>query len=569
VSNRGQIVSSRHRLARLQANDWLAVVGLSVIVAALFAMFHHWGNTTDVRLWGRSAFGWLITRWGDSGPSLGGGDYSHGVLIPIITIGLIWFRRHELGKVAKSISYLGLAAVVAALLLHYVGAKGQQTRLTLFAMIGLIWAIPTYLFGLRVGLLLLFPCAYLIFAVPFDFLGELATFLQGIMTSSSAALLNALGLPVTQVGNQLFGDGYSFNVDVPCSGIRSLQALTALTAIYAYLTQSGLVRKWLLFLSAFPLAVIGNMARVISVVLVAEGFDAEFASGTYHDMSGGVRGGGGVDGRGRGFAEQTIQRKDVPMEQARRRLPHIGVILLLVLGTIWALATSVETTASDRAGVARELPVVVLDRTGGGILYCHNRDVHGPVCPQFEGRESSLTHCSDPRCGEELFPMELGEKIMLPPSTDIYKKRYRREGDSPITASIVLAGEDRASFHRPSVCIGAQGFQTLATRKLEVPLDGRKPLRIKVYDLTLSLNDGEDHHSYFAFWYVGTDRETASHYERMFWMGYDRIVRSQADRWAYVSITGLREPEGDKHIEELTSFIQDLYPKVRLDEDGQ
>jgi len=252
------------------------------------------------------------------------------------------------------------------------------------------------------------------------------------------------------------------------------------------------------------------------------------------------------------------------MEQARRRLPHIGVILLLVLGTIFALATSVETTASDRAGVARELPELVLDRRGGDILYCHNRDVHGPVCPQFEGRESSLTHCSDPRCGEDLFPMELGEKIALPPSTDIFKKRYRRDGDAPITASIVLAGEDRASFHRPSVCISAQGFQTIATRTVDVPLDGREPLRIKVYDLTLSLGDRGEHHSYFAFWYVGTDRETASHYERMFWMGYDRIVRSQADRWAYVSITGLREKDGDKHVEELTEFIQDLYPKIRL-----
>jgi len=286
MSNRGQIISSRHRLARLRPADWLAVGGLALVVAALFAMFQHWGNTTDVRLWGRSAFGWLMTRWGDSGPSLGGGDYSHGLLIPVISLGLLWFRRDELARAPKSISYLGLAAVVAALLLHYVGAKGQQTRLTLFAMIGLTWAIPTYLYGRKVGLLLLFPCAYLIFAVPFDFLGELATFLQGIMTSSSAVLLNALGLPVQQVGNQLFGDGYAFNVDVPCSGIRSLQALTALTAIYAYLTQTGLVRKWLLFLSAIPLAVIGNMARVISVVLVAEGLDAEFASGTYHDMSG-------------------------------------------------------------------------------------------------------------------------------------------------------------------------------------------------------------------------------------------------------------------------------------------
>jgi len=190
--------------------------------------------------------------------------------------------------VPKSISYLGLAAVVAALFMHYTGAKVQQTRLTLFAMIGLCWGIPTYLFGRKVGALLLFPCTYLIFCVPFDFLDQLAFILKGVMTSSSRIVLNGLGLEVRQVGHMLFAaDGsYAFNVAVPCSGIRSLQALTALTAIYAYLTQPTLIKKWVLFLAAFPLAVVGNMARVISVVLMAEGFDPSFASGSYHDASG-------------------------------------------------------------------------------------------------------------------------------------------------------------------------------------------------------------------------------------------------------------------------------------------
>ena len=62
--------------------------------------------------------------------------------------------------------------------------------------------------------------------------------------------------------------------------------MTALTAVYAYLTQRTLVRQWLLFLSAIPLAIIGNIARITTVALVAEAFGQKMALGLYHDYSG-------------------------------------------------------------------------------------------------------------------------------------------------------------------------------------------------------------------------------------------------------------------------------------------
>ena len=62
--------------------------------------------------------------------------------------------------------------------------------------------------------------------------------------------------------------------------------MTALTAVYAYLTQKTLVKQWILFLSSIPLAIIGNIARITTVALVAEAFGQKLASGLYHDYSG-------------------------------------------------------------------------------------------------------------------------------------------------------------------------------------------------------------------------------------------------------------------------------------------
>ena len=69
---------------------------------------------------------------------------------------------------------------------------------------------------------------------------------------------------------------------------------------------------------------------------------------------------------------------------------------------------------------------------------------------------------------------------------------------------------------------------------------------------------------YYAYWFVGKDRETASHIQRMIWMGTDRIFRNVAHRWAYISVSGLRAEAGAAHHEEITSFVQDLYPEISL-----
>ena len=63
-------------------------------------------------------------------------------------------------------------------------------------------------------------------------------------------------------------------------------ALLMISAAWAYVAKISLWKKVLLFLSAFPLAIIGNALRVISIFVIAEYGDAEWASTTWHDWSG-------------------------------------------------------------------------------------------------------------------------------------------------------------------------------------------------------------------------------------------------------------------------------------------
>jgi exosortase len=108
------------------------------------------------------------------------------------------------------------------------------------------------------------------------------------MTILTHGILNGLGLPYERAGTALFSvhGQFALEIEAPCSGIRSLLALTAITALYGYLTQKTLLKKWLLFLSAVPLAVIGNMARILTIALISEAFGQEVGTGLYHDFAG-------------------------------------------------------------------------------------------------------------------------------------------------------------------------------------------------------------------------------------------------------------------------------------------
>jgi exosortase len=134
---------------------------------------------------------------------------------------------------------------------------------------------------------LFFPITFLLLMIPLNFLDERVGFpLQQLMARSSTGILNLLGIETTRIGTGIYSRVFHFDVAAPCSGIRSLMALTTVTAAYAYVTQQVQWKRWVLFLSAMPLAVLGNIARVTSIALVAEVYGQEVAGKAYHDYSG-------------------------------------------------------------------------------------------------------------------------------------------------------------------------------------------------------------------------------------------------------------------------------------------
>ncbi|MGQ9661460.1 MAG: exosortase/archaeosortase family protein [Kiritimatiellia bacterium] len=270
--------------ASKEYNHWLSPVWWGIFAVLFVLLYGVQGNTQETAYLGRSAILWMVRRWSGSG-----GDLSHAWVIPLISGYVIWRKRRKLATAPRSIHYGGLAVIAVALFLHWAGVRSQLTRLSLLSLLALLWAIPLYLCGPAVARHLLFPCAYLLYCIPFSFLDSITLPLRLVSSAVSSFLLNGLGIPTLRSGTALYAataGGLHLEVADPCSGLRSLLAMTALTAIYAYFTQKTTLGKVLLFLAAIPIAMTGNIVRIVSTGLAAQGFGRDAALRMYHDYSG-------------------------------------------------------------------------------------------------------------------------------------------------------------------------------------------------------------------------------------------------------------------------------------------
>jgi exosortase len=260
--------------------DWAKVVlGIAVLGLVYYAYFVQTVEAhQDTKM---SCYQWLMAHWSNIS------NYSHGPLIPLIAIGLVWWKWPDISKTSIEALPGGVALLAVAMMVYYLGVKAVQPRLVVFSFVLVLYGLTLTLGGRQLFGQLFFPITFLLLMIPLNFLDERVGFpLQLLMARSSTVLLHLFGIQARCVGTGIYSDVFTFDVAAPCSGIRSLMALTTVTAAYGYVTQRAQWKRWVLFLSAMPLAVLGNVTRVTSIALVAQEFGQKFAIDMYHEFSG-------------------------------------------------------------------------------------------------------------------------------------------------------------------------------------------------------------------------------------------------------------------------------------------
>jgi exosortase len=237
-------------------------------------------------------------------------NYSHGLLVPFIIGYILWSQRGKFAaERARPSVLLGATAVALALLALWFGVAGAELYTQRMSLVLLIAGIVIYFGGLRFLRLVLIPLVLLILAIPIPTIifNKIAFPLQLFASRVAVWSMTLLGIPVLRMGNVIelkpLNSFTTKKLEVveACSGIRSMMTLVTLAVVFAYFTHPrsddqsgprmrtyGFVRSSIIVLSAVPIAILTNAARVSGTGILSHYYGTGVADGFFHEFSGWV-----------------------------------------------------------------------------------------------------------------------------------------------------------------------------------------------------------------------------------------------------------------------------------------
>jgi exosortase len=224
----------------------------ALVLAGLFVWLNWW------------QFQVLVGSWEDP-------NWSHGFLIPLFSLYLLYARREELLAAPRKACLWGMPILLWGIFQVLVGVYPiQNLWISHLGLIPILFGLVLYLGGRRIIRVTWLPIVFLIFAMPIseNLYGQIARPLQNLAASASQIILRTCGVQIAVKESSLTivalnGRIHALTVAEACSGMRMLVAFLALGVAMAYLDDRPVWQRVTLVVMAVPIAILCNVIRVI------------------------------------------------------------------------------------------------------------------------------------------------------------------------------------------------------------------------------------------------------------------------------------------------------------------
>ena len=215
---------------------------------------------------------------------------SHGPLIPVLAVALVWMRREELRRSTTS-AIPGAICLTFSVILYIGAVWADVAFIRVLCLIFMLASIFLFLGGWKSLQVAAGAICLLAFMIPLPMtLQEHLAFPLQLTSSSYAGLLGGLmGVPVVRDGVYLavIPTGaakpiYSMMVAQKCSGLTSLMVLLTLAYVIAYFTPLKMGWRVLMVAIVFPLTLLTNTLR-LTIILLAGNYHSPALAGWIHD----------------------------------------------------------------------------------------------------------------------------------------------------------------------------------------------------------------------------------------------------------------------------------------------
>ena len=219
-------------------------------------------------------------------------DYTHAYFILPVFFWLVWRKRtllrESIQKIRPGNNFFGLSILLLGIFMFTFGSRHDYRFITTFSLLPVLYGLIRYLYGLNVTKIVSFPLFYLLLLVPIPIgiVDNITLPMRYGLSIVTEIILKLFHYPITREGLLLsIGDSELF-MGQPCSGFRSIVTMFSLSLVYVYISKGSLSRKGILVSSIVPLAVLGNLIRIITLCLITYYFGEEAGQGFFHNFSG-------------------------------------------------------------------------------------------------------------------------------------------------------------------------------------------------------------------------------------------------------------------------------------------
>jgi exosortase/archaeosortase family protein len=389
-------------------------------------------------------------------------------------------------------------------------------------------------------------------------------------------ILNLVGVPVVRVGTGLHsapdfvrnlqeGDRFMLDVANPCSGIRSLFSLIMIAALYGHLALKKSLPRLLLLLSAIPLAVAGNLARLVMLAVGSIWFGQEFAIGKIED----------------GAQHESSYHEGCGLVVFAVALGGMFALATVLEGRHWKAVRWLDATkkkAPEGPAVAGGRPMLLR------MVFCAGLTSIALLVCAFTPTAMKL---ADPGLIMDL-PAQIGdyqgvamemstkEKQLFYEGVTLKRRFYVGPENRRVLATLVMSGPVKKSLHEPTRCLPDQGFTIADSEVVTVKLDNGREQQVslmQIYrDREIAPGQRVRDRALNVYWYQGSHGVSTPSYTMSHTRTYvDSLFRNLNHRWGQVSLympyserpVGLDNPlEQIAARESLLDFVAKLTPQI-------
>jgi len=474
-------------------------------------------------------------------------EYSHGIMIPVISIFLIWQKKEILRHIQYDKGLGGLVLIVIGLIVNLLGELSAISIISQYSLVITITGLVYSFIGREAIKKIWIVFVFLLFMIPLPAViyQGLSSELQLISSDIGVRIIRLFGISVYLEGNVIDLGNYKLQVVEACSGLRYLFPLMSLAFITAYFYQANIWKRGFVFFSSIPITVLLNSTRIGIIGILVEYYGSGMAEGFLHDFEGWVV-----------FMacmliiilEMWIIEKIGDKSKKLNDVFFIGIE-----------KEKLEQNAERKIAISKSFLV-------GAVLII----IAAPFMHSFQDRVDIIPD----RIGLDNFPLELngwkGNRTFM---EQIYVDRlhfddyilanYSDGSGASINLYMVYYGSQRkgASIHSPRACLPGGGWKVDSFSEIDMAING--------YNNTIPVNRAVvkmgDYTQLVYYWFQQRGRFLSNEYVVKWYLFVDSIIKRRTDgaliRLSTAVLPDERMENAENRLRDLANQVVTMTPK--------